>query len=212
MAQEVNLFTDMRIAVVYGKRDALKELIQQAFKEGRPPMSMVEALVPAMHEVGDKYERGEFYLPQMMVAARAMSEGLALLKPHLTASQTKPKGKAVIGTVKGDYHDIGKNIVKMVLEAGQFEVVDLGVDVPPERFVAAVKEEKPRFVLMSALLTLTMANIEKTIRALSEAGLREEVKVGVGGAPLSQSYAERIGAHFYGKDAPEALRKCEQLV
>jgi 5-methyltetrahydrofolate--homocysteine methyltransferase len=141
-----------------------------------------------------------------------MNTGLDILRPMLVAKGVSSKGKVVIGSVKGDIHDVGKNIVSMVLQGAGYEVIDLGIDTPPEKFADAVRQHQPRFVLMSALLTLTMSMMEETIKALKQTGLREKVKVGVGGAPLTQSFADRIGADFYGKDARAAVIKCNELI
>ena len=168
-------------------------------------------MIPAMDAVGDQFAKGEIYLPEMMISARAMNTGLDLLRPMLLSAGAKSKGKAVIGTVKGDFHDVGKNIVSIILQGAGYEVFDLGIDVAPEKFTDAVVRHQPRFVLMSALLTLTMPMMEETIKALQKAGLREKVKVGVGGAPLTENFARRIGADFYGKDARVAVIKCNEL-
>jgi 5-methyltetrahydrofolate--homocysteine methyltransferase len=148
----------------------------------------------------------------MMLGARAMSEALQFLKPHLVQGSYEIKGKAVVGTVQGDFHDIGKNIVKMMLEGNGYEVVDLGVDVSPEAFVEAIRREKPRFVLMCALITLTMESMRRTVEALVGAGVRDKVLVGVGGAPLTQKFAEEIRADFYGADAHACVEKCNLLL
>jgi 5-methyltetrahydrofolate--homocysteine methyltransferase len=169
---------------------------------------MTQALIPAMSVVGERYSSGEYFLPQMMLGARAMSDAVELLAPRLAQGSYATKAKVIVGTVAGDFHDIGKNIVKMMLEGGGYEVVDLGVDVSPEAFVAAVHRESPRFVLLSALLTLTMENMRATVRALTIAGLRPRVVVGIGGAPVTQGFADEIGADFYASDAHGCVEKC----
>ncbi len=200
-------------AVLEGKRLEIEGLVRKALAEGAAPADIIEnALRPAMDEVGDRFSRNEIFLPEMMIAARAMNTGLDILRPMLVAKGVYGRGKVVVGSVKGDIHDVGKNIVSMVLQGAGYEVIDLGIDVPPEKFADAVRQHQPRFVLMSALLTLTMSMMEETIKTLKQAGLREKVKIGVGGAPLTQSFADRIGADFYGKDARAAVIKCNELI
>ncbi len=204
---------ELKEAIMKGKRDAVEPLIRKALSEGLGPEEIMDKMmIPAMDVVGDRFSRNEIFLPEMMIAARGMNTGLDILRPMLVAKGVSGKGKVVIGSVKGDIHDVGKNIVSMVLQGAGYEVVDLGIDTPPEKFIVAVKQHQPRFVLMSALLTLTMSMMEETIKALKQAGLKEKVKVGVGGAPLTQSFADRIGADFYGKDARAAVIKCNELV
>jgi 5-methyltetrahydrofolate--homocysteine methyltransferase len=164
-----------------------------------------------MAEVGARFERGEFYVPEMLVAARAMQAGLAVLKPHLAEGGVQMRGKVVIGTVKGDLHDIGKNLVAMMLEGAGFEVIDLGTDVAPEKFAAAVREHKPSLVGMSALLTTTMKAMQPTIEAIEDIGLRTQVKVLVGGAPITEDFAKSIGADGYAADASRAVAIAKSL-
>jgi len=204
---------ELQKAIITGKREAMEPLIRKALSEGSSPEEITNhVMIPAMDVVGDRFSKGEIYLPEMMIAARAMNTGLDILRPMLLSAGVSSKGKAVIGTVKGDIHDVGKNIVGMILQGAGYEVVDLGIDVAPEKFIEAVKKNQPRFVLMSALLTLTMPMMGETIQALQKAGLREKVKVGVGGAPLTESFAARIGADFYGRDARAAVIKCNELI
>ena len=165
---------------------------------------MRTALVPAMDEVGVLFQNGEYYLPEMLVASKAMQEGLKLLKPLLAKGSSAYLGRAVIGTVKGDLHDIGKNMVGMSLEGAGFEVIDLGADVPAESFVAAIREHKPTVIGLSALITTTMPIMKDVIDAVSSAGLRPSVKIMIGGAPITQKYANEIGADFYGPDSTSA--------
>ena len=164
------------------------------------------SLVPAMAEVGKLFEEGEYFVPEMLVAARAMQGGLDLIKPLLLAEDVKPLGTVVIGTVKGDLHDIGKNLVAMMMEGAGFEIYDLGTDVSPEKFVEAAKEKKANIVAMSALLTTTMLNMKAVIDALKNAGVRDSVKVMIGGAPVTEQYAKQIGADGYSSDASQAAR------
>jgi 5-methyltetrahydrofolate--homocysteine methyltransferase len=200
-------------AVIRGKRKEALEQTQHALGAGVDAGAiMKDGLIAAMSVVGQKYSSGEFFLPQMMIAARAMTEVLPVLTPHLVGQAAEKKGKAVIGTVAGDFHDIGKNIVKMMLEGAGYEVVDLGVDVPADRFVEAVRSESPNFVLMSSLITLTMESMRKTIEALNTAGVRGAIRVGVGGAPLTAKFAQEIGADFYSPDAYECVEACNRLV
>jgi len=170
-----------------------------------------QSLIAAMDEVGRRFENGDFFVPEMLIAARAMQAGLKLLKPRLVEAEVKSTGKVAIGTVKGDLHDIGKNLVAMMLEGTGFEVRDLGVDVPPETFVKAA-QDGAQVIGMSALLTTTMGQMEETIEALRAAGLREKVKVLIGGAPVTQDFATRIGADAFAPDASSAARIARQLV
>jgi len=204
---------ELQEAIIKGKRDAVEPLIRQALSEGlNPEEIMNHILIPAMDVVGEQFSRNEIFLPEMMIAARAMNIGLDILRPMLIAKGVSSRGKVIIGTVKGDIHDVGKNIVSMILQGAGYEVMDLGIDVPPEKFIDAINQYQPKFVLMSALITLTMSMMEDTIKALKKAGVRDKVKVGVGGAPLTQSFADRIGADFYGKDARAAVIKCNELI
>jgi len=213
MPEATTVKEELKEAIIKGKRDVVEPLIRKALSEGSSPEEIMDKMmIPAMDIVGDRFSRNEIFLPEMMIAARAMNTGLEILRPMLIAKGVSSKGKVVIGSVKGDIHDVGKNIVSMVLQGAGYEVIDLGIDTPPEKFVDAVKQHQPRFVLMSALLTLTMSTMEETIKALKQSGLREKVKVGVGGAPLTQNFADRIGADFYGKDARAAVIKCNELV
>ncbi len=169
-----------------------------------------EALIAAMDEVGRRFEAGDFFVPEMLVSARAMQAGLNLLKPHLAATGVKAAGKVAIGTVKGDLHDIGKNLVAMMLEGAGFEIIDLGVDVSAETFVDAVRKGA-NLIGMSALLTTTMSNMGATIEALKAAGLRDKVKVMIGGAPVTEEFAKSIGADAFAPDASSATRLARQL-
>jgi len=193
--------------IVDGNLEAVKTSVQEALQAEVPAgIILKESLVPAMTEVGRLFEEGEYFVPEMLVAARAMQGGLEILKPFLVASDVKPAGKVIIGTVKGDLHDIGKNLVAIMLEGVGFEIHDLGSDVPPERFVEAVNLYQPQIVCMSALLTTTMTNMSVTVEAIRQAGLRNQVKIMVGGAPLTEAYAKQIGADGYATDASAASR------
>ena len=198
---------------VRGKRVELLAAIKAAMADGIEAKTlMTDALIPAMSVIGEKYSKGEYFLPHMMLGARAMSEAMEAIKSELMKGTYERKAKAVVGTVAGDFHDIGKNIVKLMLEGGGYEVIDLGVDVSPERFVEAVKAESPRFVMLSALITLTMESMRKTIEVLASEGLRDKVLIGVGGAPVTQKFADEIGADFYSQDAYGCVEKCNQLL
>jgi 5-methyltetrahydrofolate--homocysteine methyltransferase len=199
--------------VVNGKRAEALARIDAALSGGLDAKRiMAEALIPAMSIVGEKYSTGEFFLPQMMIAAKAMSQCMQHIGAHLAQAGYERKGKAVLGTVAGDFHDIGKNIVKLMLEGNGWEVIDLGVDVSPETFVEAIRREAPQFVLMSALITLTMDSMRRTVEALEAAGVRTAVRVGVGGAPVTQTFAEEIRADFYGADAYACVEHCNRLM
>lgn len=171
-----------------------------------------QGLIPAMQEVGERFEKGEYFVPEMLVAARAMENSLGLLKPLLASAEVQSTGKVVLGTVQGDLHDIGKNLVGMMLEGAGFEIVDLGSDVPPDRFAQAVREDQPDILAMSALLTTTMPAMKTTIEALEEAGLRGQVKVMVGGAPITEEYANGIGADGFAPDASRASTLARKFV
>jgi 5-methyltetrahydrofolate--homocysteine methyltransferase len=171
-----------------------------------------QALIPAMSEVGRLFEEGEYFVPEMLIAARAMQAGLKILKPLLVEEDVKPSGKVAIGTVKGDLHDIGKNLVAMMMEGAGFEITDLGTDVPPEKFVETVQGGNVDIIAMSALLTTTMPNMESTIKAIDAAGLRGKVKVMIGGAPVTQDYADKIGADGFAPDASQAATLAKSLV
>jgi 5-methyltetrahydrofolate--homocysteine methyltransferase len=208
-----DLLANIKDLCVRGKRVELLAEIKRALAEGIEAKTlMTDALIPAMSVIGEKYSRGEYFLPHMMLGARAMSEAMASLKSELVKGTYERKAKAVVGTVAGDFHDIGKNIVKLMLEGGGYEVIDLGVDVSAEKFVEAVRRESPRFVMMSALITLTMDSMRLTVETLANAGLRDKVLIGVGGAPVTQKFADEIGADFYSQDAYGCVEKCNQLL
>lgn len=213
MAEMTKIKEELQEAIIKGKRNAVEPLVRQGLSDGLTPEEIMNGImIPAMDIVGDQFSRNEIFLPEMMIAARAMNMGLDILRPMLISSGTKSKAIVIIGTVKGDIHDVGKNIVAMILQGAGYEVIDLGIDVTPEKFVEAIHQYQPNFILMSALITLTMSMMEETIKVLKKAGVREKVKIGVGGAPLTQSFADRIGADFYGKDARAAVTKCNELV
>lgn len=193
-------------AILEGQRDVAKEKVEQALGSGEKPADVLGAMVSAMGEVGRLFEEGEYFVPEMLISARAMKTGMEILKPELVGADIQPVGTIIAGTVKGDLHDIGKNLVCMMLEGAGFQVVDLGTDVSPEAFVAAIKEHQPDFVAMSALLTTTMPSMQSTIDAMKDAGVRDAVKVLIGGAPITDAYAEKIGADGYASDASRAVK------
>ena len=203
----------LKEAVILGDVKGSNLLTEVALQAGHSPQKILdEALAPAMEIVGDKFRCNEVYVPEVLVAARAMKKSLALLKPLLTQTGVKPVATAVIGTVKGDLHDIGKNLVCMMLEGAGFEVVDVGADVAPEKFVQAVKDTKAQILGISTLLTTTMLGMKDVLRALEQADLRKQVKVMVGGAPVTQSFADEIGADAYGESAAVAADKAKELL
>jgi 5-methyltetrahydrofolate--homocysteine methyltransferase len=199
--------------VINGQKAPVENLVRQALDAKLPPDEILNTgLIAAMKEVGARFEAGDFYVPEMLIAARAMQAGLAILKPHLVSGGIQSAGRVVIGTVKGDLHDIGKNLVSMMLEGAGFEIVDLGTDVAPEKFVAAIKENNAGLLGMSALLTTTMSNMKLVLAALKEAGVREQVKVMIGGAPVTDSFAKEIGADGYAPDASRAVTLAKSLM
>lgn len=200
-------------AVLKGDFKAAKVATQQALAAGSDPQAMVQdCMIPAMDEVGRRYEANEYFVPELLISARAMKTALELIRPLLVASGAQPAGRVVIGTVKGDLHDIGKNLVAAMLEGTGFEVVDLGVDVPPERFLAALSGEHITLVAMSALLTTTMLSMKATIEAFRAAGVRDRVKVMIGGAPVTERFAAEIGADGYSANANGAVALARRLV
>ena len=196
-----------------GDMDKVRELTAQALEAGLTPGEILsDGLIAGMNIVGVKFKNNELFLPEVLVIARAMHAGLDVLKPKLAETGAEPTGRIVLGTVKGDLHDIGKNLVGMMFQGGGFEVHDLGIDVPIERFIEAAGEEGIQIVALSALLSTTMPKMRETIEALHKAGLTEKVKILVGGAPVSQEYADEIGAHGYAADAASAVDKARELV
>ena len=199
--------------VINGDRTAVESGVRAAMEAGQPVATILnEGLIGAMKEVGERFERQDFYVPEMLVAARAMQAGLTILKPHLVQAGVPAAGKVVIGTVKGDLHDIGKSLVGMMLEGAGFEVIDLGTDVGPEKFGEAVRTHKPQLVGLSALLTTTMQNMKSTLEALEDLGVRTQVKVMVGGAPVTDVFAKEIGADGYAPDASRAVTLAKSLL
>jgi len=199
-------------AILNGDAKTAASLTQEAIAEKTNPASLInEVMIPAMAEVGRLYECEEYFVPELLLSARAMKGALELLRPLLAATGVQPAGRIIIGTVKGDLHDIGKNLVASMLEGGGFEVTDLGADVAPEKFISAVQQKHPQIVCLSALLTVTMPAMKTTIEAMKTAGVRNQVKVLVGGAPVTPEYAREIGADGYGENASVAVSVARQI-
>ena len=196
--------------VVRGKAKLVPAAVQEALDEGCAAEAILDTMIAAMDVVGEKFKNGDIFVPEMLITAKAMKKGVEVLKPHLATGATGALGKVVIGTVAGDLHDIGKNLVAMMIESAGFEVIDLGVDVPVEKFVAAAEEEGVKIVACSALLTTTMPALETTVAALKATG--KDYKVMVGGAPITQEFADKIGADAYTGDAASAAKKAKELV
>jgi 5-methyltetrahydrofolate--homocysteine methyltransferase len=200
-------------AVIAGNAPEAKALAEAALAEGVAPGTIVnKGLIAAMGVVGERFGRGEIYVPEMLLSARAMQTGLTILEPLMAKVDIASRGTVVIGTVKGDVHDIGKNIVAIMLKGSGFTVHDLGVDVPAERFVKAIQEHRPDLIGLSALLTTTMPAMKTVIEAIENTGMRDRVKVMVGGAPITEEYARSIGADGYSRDAGEAAEQAKQLI
>ncbi len=200
-------------SIISGNMEKAKELTQAAVNEGTEPKRILEeGLIAGMNVVGDRFKKNEFYVPEVLIAARAMHAGMDILKPALSRSGVESIAKVVVGTVKGDLHDIGKNLVVMMLEGAGFEVIDVGVDADAEKFASAIQEKSAKLMGMSALLTTTMPSMKSTIDVLQTKGLRDKVKIMVGGAPLTQEYADEIGADGYAPDAASAVDKAKELL
>jgi 5-methyltetrahydrofolate--homocysteine methyltransferase len=199
--------------IVEGNAKLVRSLTESALAAGMDPNVLLnQHMIPAMNEVGKRFEEGEYFVPELLLSARAMKGSLELLRPLLAARGTQPIGRVAIGTVKGDLHDIGKNLVAAMLEGGGFEVIDLGVDVPAEKFIDAIKQQKATVVAMSALLTTTMGSMKGVIEALSASGVRPQVKVMIGGAPVTQQYATEIGADGYSDNASSAVTLARKML
>ena len=209
----MTVLEDLSQSVIDGDKNLAQDMVKKAMAEKVPAEKILkEGLIPAMTEVGKRFECGEYFVPEMLISARAMQSGLSLLKPALVNAKVQAIGKVVIGTVQGDLHDIGKNLVAMMLEGAGFEVIDLGVDVSPEKYVEAVKEHHPDMVACSALLTTTMTRMQDIIEALKANGLRDQVKVLVGGAPVTESFAKQIGADLCAMDAAAASSRAKEMM
>jgi 5-methyltetrahydrofolate--homocysteine methyltransferase len=196
-----------------GKMDGIEKLVQEALEKGESAESILRGgLIPAMDRIGIKFKSGEIYIPEVLIAARAMHAGMTVLKPILSKSTTNLSKKVVIGTVKGDLHDIGKNLVVMMLEGGGFEVIDLGTDISADKFIEAIQKHQPQVVGMSALLTTTIKEMKNILQAIEKAGLRKKVKTIVGGAPVNEKFAKEIGADGYAPDAASAVDIVKSLL
>jgi 5-methyltetrahydrofolate--homocysteine methyltransferase len=207
------ILEDIKDALLKGDRAGVSSLTKAALDSGVDIKEILDnGLIAGMEIVGGKFKRSEIFIPEVLISAKAMHAGMAILEPHFVKRGIKPTGKVVIGTVKGDLHDIGKNIVSMMLKGSCFEVLDCGIDVSPEKFLENAKKSGADMVVMSSLLTTSMGAMRDTIKALKDAGLRDKVKVMVGGAPVTQDFADSIGADGYAKDAATAVDKARELV
>jgi 5-methyltetrahydrofolate--homocysteine methyltransferase len=207
------LIKEIYEGILSGQHKSIEVNVKNALEAGIHPKSILdEGLIAAMGEVGNLFEKGEYYVPEMLISARAMQTGMAVLKPYLIDANIKATGKVAIGTVKGDLHDIGKNLVAMMLEGAGFEVIDLGTDVPPEKFIESITTHNVDIIAMSALLTTTMPNMQTTLQALAQANMREKVKVIIGGAPVTDAYAVKIGADGYAPDASRAVSLAKSCI
>ena len=197
----MSIFTEINENLQKGKAKVVCKLVESALAEGQDPQEIMQTLLDGMTIIGEKFKKDEVFVPDVMIAARAMNMGLAILKPHLQSSGIQAQGRACVGTVKGDLHDIGKNLVKLMLEGRGFEVIDLGVDVAPETFIRTAVEQNCSVICCSALLTTTMGAMEDVVKLADEAGIRDKVKIMVGGAPVDQRFCDHIGADCYTRDA-----------
>ena len=199
--------------VIRGKAKLVPAAVQEALDEGCDATALLDTMIAAMDVVGENFKNGDIFVPEMLISAKAMKKGVEVLKPHLSSGATGALGKVIIGTVAGDLHDIGKNLVAMMIESAGFQIIDLGVDVPVEKFVAAAEENPDvKIVAVSALLTTTMPAMEATVAAINAAPWRGNVKVMVGGAPITQEFADKIGADAYTADAASAAKRAKELV
>ncbi|MFY9177380.1 MAG: corrinoid protein [Caldicoprobacterales bacterium] len=210
----MSLLNEISTFLQQGRAKNVKELVQKALDEGMDPKTILnEGLLDGMSIIGEKFKNNEVYVPEVLIAARAMYAGMEVLKPALTETGVESIGKVVLGTVRGDLHDIGKNLVKMMMEGRGLEVVDLGIDVPPEKFIEAAKEHNAQVIACSALLTTTMTEMQNVVEAAKEAGIRDQVTIMVGGAPVTDNFCKSIGADIYKPDAAsaaeEAARVCQ---
>ncbi len=213
MSREQEILDALYEHVLDGEAPPTIELTNEGLELGIDPLVILfDAMIPALEEVGRLFEIGEYFVPEMLIAARAMAGAMNILKPLIAATGAKPIGTFVMGTVKGDIHDIGKNLCNIMLEGAGFQVIDIGVNVPPEKFVEAIQEYQPQAVGMSAFLTTTMPMFKTTIEAIAEAGLRDQVKILVGGAPVTQEYCDTVGADGFAPDASSTVRLTKKLI
>ena len=209
----MGLIEDIAMAVQTGKAKQIKELVPKAIEEGHSAQEILnDGLLAGMAVIGDRFTRNEAFVPEVLVSARAMNKGTELIKPILMAEGAEPIGTAILGTVQGDLHDIGKNIVRLMTESKNINVIDLGVDVAPETFVQAVKDNNAKVCMCSALLTTTMPMLDATVKAFVDAGFRDQVKIMIGGAPVTQDYCNQIGADVYTEDGAAAADACAKLI
>lgn len=207
------IYETLSTAILEGDSETTSEMTQKGLDDGIAAQDLLNnGLIVGMDEVGVRFKRGDMFVPEVLMSAEAMSEAMKILRPILADSDTKMAGKILMGTVEGDLHDIGKNLVSMMCEGSGFEIINIGFDAPPEKFIDGIKEHQPDIVGMSAMLTTTMRAMGHTIKAIEEAGLRDQVKVMVGGAPVDQEFADRIGADGYGANAPSSADLAKQLV
>ncbi|ATW27257.1 cobalamin B12-binding domain-containing protein [Candidatus Formimonas warabiya] len=206
-------YEDLSKQVIAGNQAKVKELTQSLVDGGDAPLEIInQGLIAGMNVVGARFKNGEMFVPEVLMAAKSMAAGIEIVKPLIAAEDMPSIGKVLLGTVKGDLHDIGKNLVGMMLESGGFTVINMGIDISPEQFVAAIKEYKPDVLAMSALLTTTMLHMKDTIELMKEEGLADKVKVIVGGAPISQDFADEVGADGFAPDAASAVDLCKKLL
>ncbi len=209
----MSIIDELREGVIEGQANVAVEKVKKALDEGiAADVILNDGLIAAMSKVGQMYEEGVVFVPEMLIAARAMDKALQILRPYLVEQGVKPLGKVAIGTVKGDLHDIGKKLVAMMLEGSGFEIIDLGIDAAPEKFVDAVQNRGANVIALSALLTTTMPNMKNVVEALKQSGVRDKVRIIIGGAPVNQAYADQIGADGYAPDASSAVRKVRELI
>ncbi|MBL7114921.1 MAG: corrinoid protein [Kiritimatiellae bacterium] len=209
----MSTLNDIAVNLKKGKANDVKALVEQALSEGVVPGSILnDGLLSGMGEIGERFKKNEVYVPEVLIAARAMKAGMEVLQPHLASSGVEPTGTAVIGTVKGDLHDIGKNLVCMMLEGAGFKVIDIGIDVPAEKFVEAVQESGATVIGVSALLTTTMTNMRAVVEAVKASDVADKVKIMIGGAPVTQAFCDEIGADGYAPDAASAADLAKSLI
>ena len=207
------LLKSIKEALFKGDRELVSRLTKQALESGMEVKRILdEGLIAGMEVIGARFKANEIFIPEVLISAKAMHAGMSILEPHFLKSGIKPAGKVVIGTVKGDLHDIGKNIVSMMLKGACFEVHDIGIDAPPQKFVQTVKQSSAQIIAMSSLLTTSMNSMRDTIKALQDSGLRDKVRIMVGGAPVTQEFADSIGADGYARDAAMAVDKAKELL
>lgn len=210
---EDSILNSIKDSLAKGDRNGVVKAVKEALGKGLSVKTILEdGLIASMNTIGEKFKANEIFIPEVLIAAKAMHSGIAVLEPQFSACGIKPAGKVVIGTVKGDLHDIGKNIVSMMLKGACFEIMDLGIDVPPGKFLEIVQTNSPDIIAMSSLLTTSMGAMKDTIKLLKESGVRDKVKIIVGGAPVTQAFADSIGADGYAKDAATAVDKSKELL